>query len=141
MDPVSFSSAANISAQINNIPLLNGTNFKIWKEAIEIILGHMDLDLTLRLEKPISTLDNLDEVKIEKWERSNRMCLMIMASIGHIRLERSHFSILTSSRFSGEEIGFSKQSVRSKSIQPRIISMASFQTLKFVLFSNGMLLI
>ncbi|CAL0308070.1 unnamed protein product [Lupinus luteus] len=71
-------SATNISAQLNNIPLLNGTNFKVWKEAVEIILGCMDLDLALRMEKPISTPENLDEVKIEKWERSNRMCLMIM---------------------------------------------------------------
>ncbi|RDY14731.1 hypothetical protein CR513_00165, partial [Mucuna pruriens] len=29
------------------------------------------------IEKPTPTLDNLQEVKIEKWERSNRMCLMI----------------------------------------------------------------
>ncbi|KAF1875149.1 hypothetical protein Lal_00007765 [Lupinus albus] len=35
-------------------------------------------DLALRLEKSISTLENLDEVKIKKWEHSNRMCLMIM---------------------------------------------------------------
>ncbi|RDX87103.1 hypothetical protein CR513_31468, partial [Mucuna pruriens] len=38
----------------------------------------MDLDLALRVEEPIPTMDNLQEVKIEKWERSNRMCLMIM---------------------------------------------------------------
>ncbi|XP_068645231.1 uncharacterized protein [Aristolochia californica] len=38
----------------------------------------MDLDLVLRAERPTSTLKNLNEVKIEKWESSNRMCLMIM---------------------------------------------------------------
>ncbi|CAL1397367.1 unnamed protein product [Linum trigynum] len=38
----------------------------------------MDLDLALRLERPVSTPDNLNEVKIEKWDRSNRMCMMIM---------------------------------------------------------------
>ncbi|RDX73030.1 hypothetical protein CR513_47415, partial [Mucuna pruriens] len=37
-----------------------------------------DLDLALRIEKPILTLDNLQEVKFEKWKHSNRMCLMIM---------------------------------------------------------------
>ncbi|RDY01942.1 hypothetical protein CR513_14665, partial [Mucuna pruriens] len=71
-------SVINVPAQINSIPMLNGTNFKVWKETVEIVLGCMDLDLALRVEEPIPTMDNLQEVKIEKWERSNRMCLMIM---------------------------------------------------------------
>nr|KYP41105.1 Retrovirus-related Pol polyprotein from transposon TNT 1-94 [Cajanus cajan] len=58
--------------------MLNGTNFKAWKEAVEIIIGCMDLDLAFRVEKPTPTPENLDEDKVEKWERSNRMCLMIM---------------------------------------------------------------
>ncbi|RDX71743.1 hypothetical protein CR513_48862, partial [Mucuna pruriens] len=58
--------------------MLNGTNFKVWKEAVEIVMGCMDLNLALRVEEPIPTMHNLQEVKIEKWERSNRMCLMIM---------------------------------------------------------------
>ncbi|XP_028189394.1 uncharacterized protein LOC114375743 [Glycine soja] len=58
--------------------MLNGTNFKVWKEAVEIILGCMDLDLALRMERPISTLETSNVVKIEKWDQSNRMCLMIM---------------------------------------------------------------
>ncbi|RDX88769.1 hypothetical protein CR513_29593, partial [Mucuna pruriens] len=43
-----------------------------------IVLNCMDLDLALWVEKLIPTLDNLQEVKIEKWEHSNRICLMIM---------------------------------------------------------------
>ncbi|XP_006591714.1 uncharacterized protein [Glycine max] len=58
--------------------MLNGTNFKVWKEAVEIVLGCMDLDLALRTEQPISTPETSNEVKIEKWDWSNRMCLMIM---------------------------------------------------------------
>ncbi|RDX77339.1 hypothetical protein CR513_42557, partial [Mucuna pruriens] len=58
--------------------MLNETNFKVWKEAIEIFLVYMDLDLVLQVEKLIPTPNNLQDVKIEKWERSNRMCLMIM---------------------------------------------------------------
>ncbi|XP_028201819.1 uncharacterized protein LOC114385998 [Glycine soja] len=58
--------------------MLNGTNFKVWKEAVEIVLGCMNLDLALRTERPISTPETSNEVKIEKWDRSNRMCLMIM---------------------------------------------------------------
>ncbi|RDX82029.1 hypothetical protein CR513_37230, partial [Mucuna pruriens] len=56
----------NVSAQINSIPMLNETNFKVWKEAVEIVLGCMDLDLALWVEEPIHTVDNLQDVKIEK---------------------------------------------------------------------------
>ncbi|XP_068638423.1 uncharacterized protein [Aristolochia californica] len=78
MDPVYVDIAINVTTQISSIPMLSGTNFKAWKDIVKIILSCMDLDLVLRAEPPISTPDNLNEVKIEKWERSNRMCLMIM---------------------------------------------------------------
>ncbi|RDX64378.1 hypothetical protein CR513_57075, partial [Mucuna pruriens] len=58
--------------------MLNETNFKVWKEAVEIVLDCMDLDLTLRIEETTPTLDNLQKVKIDKWECSNGMCLVIM---------------------------------------------------------------
>ena len=45
--------------------MLNETNFKVWKEAIEIVLGYMDLDLALRTERPTSTPEASNEVKIE----------------------------------------------------------------------------
>ncbi|RDX91816.1 hypothetical protein CR513_26141, partial [Mucuna pruriens] len=41
--------------------MLNGKNFKVWKEAIEIVLRSMDLDLALRVEELIPTIDNLQE--------------------------------------------------------------------------------
>ncbi|KAF1870709.1 hypothetical protein Lal_00026362 [Lupinus albus] len=78
LDVMSFISTTNIYAQINDISLLDGTNFDVQKEVIEIILYCIDLDMTLCMEKSIFTPENLDEVKIEKWERYNRMCLMIM---------------------------------------------------------------
>ncbi|RDX75508.1 hypothetical protein CR513_44603, partial [Mucuna pruriens] len=67
-----INSTINVSSQINNIPILNGTNFKVWKEVIETVLNYVDLDLALWIEK------NCEEVKIEKWIRFHRMCLMIM---------------------------------------------------------------
>ncbi|XP_061355568.1 uncharacterized protein LOC133300087, partial [Gastrolobium bilobum] len=70
--------AANYVAQMNMLPMLNGANFKLWKENVEIVLGCMDLDNALRTEKSTSTQKNPNTDKIEKWERSNRMCLMIM---------------------------------------------------------------
>ena len=61
--------------------MLNGTNFKSWKENVLIVLGVMDFDLALRVDQPDpltheSTSDQKSEM--EKWERSNRMSLMIM---------------------------------------------------------------
>ena len=45
-------SASNISSSINSIPMLNGTNFKAWKENVMMVLGVMDLDLALRVDQP-----------------------------------------------------------------------------------------
>ncbi|KAK6149946.1 hypothetical protein DH2020_017471 [Rehmannia glutinosa] len=68
-------------ANTNNIPMLNGSNFKKWKENILIILGCMDLDYALRVEQPPSLTDasSAEEKRnFEKWERSNRVSLMII---------------------------------------------------------------
>nr|CAN62532.1 hypothetical protein VITISV_030699 [Vitis vinifera] len=45
-------SASFIFANVNNIPVLNGTNFKKWKEHVIIVLGYMDLDYALREDRP-----------------------------------------------------------------------------------------
>ncbi|KAL3613382.1 hypothetical protein CASFOL_042795 [Castilleja foliolosa] len=74
-------SASTISANTSNIPVLNGNNFKDWKENVLIILGCMDLDLALRIEKPPSLTaasSSDDRRNFEKWERSDRMSLMII---------------------------------------------------------------
>ena len=66
---------------MNSVPILNGTNFKDWKENIEIILGCMDLDLALRTEEPPTpTAESTPEERRdhEKWDRSNRMSIMII---------------------------------------------------------------
>ncbi|XP_047325656.1 uncharacterized protein LOC124929354 [Impatiens glandulifera] len=73
-------SASSISVNVNLILILNGNNFKDWKENVLIILGCMDLDLALRIDRPTITDEGtLDEKRdLEKWDRSNRMCLMII---------------------------------------------------------------
>ena len=73
-----LANATNLSAQVNGILMLNGSNFKIWKKNVEIVFGCMELDLELRMERPTSTLENLNEANIEKWERSSRLSLMLM---------------------------------------------------------------
>ena len=72
---------ANITANINSVPMLNGSNFKSWQENLLIVLGVMDLDLALRVDSPAQlTEQSTSEEKrdMEKWERSNRMCMMVM---------------------------------------------------------------
>ncbi|KAK6140498.1 hypothetical protein DH2020_025779 [Rehmannia glutinosa] len=74
-------SATSISANTNNIPMLNGSNFKDWKENIMIILGCMNLDYALRVEQPLYLIDasSVEEKwNFEKWEHSNRISLMII---------------------------------------------------------------
>lgn len=58
--------------------MLSGMNFKSWKESVEIVLGCMDLDLSLREECPTIIVENSNETKIEKWDRSSRMCFMMI---------------------------------------------------------------
>ena len=58
-----------------------GTNFKKWKEHVIIVLGCMDLDYALREDRPpdLTSASTAEQrAAIEKWERSNRMSLIIM---------------------------------------------------------------
>ncbi|RVW68071.1 hypothetical protein CK203_064578 [Vitis vinifera] len=76
-----FVLASSISANVNNIPVLNGTNFKKWKEHVIIVLGCMDLDFALREDRhsDLTSASTAEQRStMEKWERSNRMSLMIM---------------------------------------------------------------
>ncbi|KAK3039644.1 hypothetical protein RJ639_027235 [Escallonia herrerae] len=74
-------SPAVITGYLSFIESLSGTNFRKWKEQISIILGVMDLDYALRVDAPTAlTAESSTEQKAayEKWERSNRISLMIM---------------------------------------------------------------
>ena len=76
-----ISSTFNINVSINSIIMLNDTNFKTWHENLHIVLGVMDLDLALRVSSPAPLTDesSSDENRdIERYEKSNRMCLMII---------------------------------------------------------------
>ena len=61
--------------------MLNKTNFGKWKEHITILLGCMDLDYAIQNEQLLALTDDSTvelRANLEKWERSNRMSLMIM---------------------------------------------------------------
>ncbi|XP_060965536.1 uncharacterized protein LOC133034463 [Cannabis sativa] len=76
-----FSTVASVSANLNSVLVLNGNNFKEWKENIFIVLSCMDLDLALRMDcpAPLTNTSTFKQRRIyEKWDRSNRMSLMII---------------------------------------------------------------
>ena len=52
-----MSNPANITSNINSIPILNGSNFKEWKENLSIVLGVMDLDHALSVDSPAPVTD------------------------------------------------------------------------------------
>jgi transposase InsO family protein len=72
--------SASITTSLKDIPMLNGSNFKYWQESVMITLGVMDLDLAFREECPTITDTSTPEEKKgkERWDRSNRVSLMIM---------------------------------------------------------------
>ena len=81
------SSAKSVAATLSSIKLLYGTKFSTWKENVLKVLGVMDPDYALRVEKPIAPdlgdgkyNNKLKEyiAKSNKWERSNRMAYMII---------------------------------------------------------------
>ena len=60
---------ATISANMYSILILNGSNFKDFKDNIFIVLSCMDLDLALRMERPSTPTDSrsfIDKVNYEK---------------------------------------------------------------------------
>ena len=61
--------------------MLNDTNFRKLKEHITILLGCMDLDYAIWIERPpVLTNDSTakQRANFEKWGCSNRMSLMVM---------------------------------------------------------------
>ena len=65
----------------NQIETLNGSNFKRWKQDIELCLGFFDYEHVLREDPPVepavdSTKD--EKSKFQVWQKHNRMALVIM---------------------------------------------------------------
>ncbi|GFY87618.1 hypothetical protein Acr_05g0012570 [Actinidia rufa] len=75
--------AQRVSFAVNNnnttVVLLNGSNFKKWKQDIEFALGIVDLDLALREPEPTALTDTCTASEKEsyaKWDRSNQLSLL-----------------------------------------------------------------
>ncbi|KAL9675332.1 hypothetical protein QQ045_003534 [Rhodiola kirilowii] len=78
---MAYMSVTSVAVNLNNVPILNGTNFEEWKENIKIFLGSMFLDLALREPKSIHLTNSrsaFDRNHLRMWEHSNRLSLMII---------------------------------------------------------------
>nr|KYP60045.1 hypothetical protein KK1_015493 [Cajanus cajan] len=72
---------ASLPMQLTSVKILNGTNFEDWKESLDLYLAITNMDLSLREEEPTAlTPESIVAQKDshEKWENSNRVCLMVM---------------------------------------------------------------
>ncbi|PRQ44411.1 putative RNA-directed DNA polymerase [Rosa chinensis] len=70
----------NSCYSLHNIEPLNGSNFKTWKERIELYLGLQGLDVCLREPQPVlnDTSPEAIIVKDREWHKTNRMAKLIM---------------------------------------------------------------
>jgi hypothetical protein len=71
----------NLTININSIPMLTSSNYKEWKDTLEIILGCLYLDIALqRAKSPVSAADSPENVQNAhaQWMMSNRLCLKVV---------------------------------------------------------------
>ena len=64
-----------------DIPELRGDNYKIWKERILLHLGYMDIDYAIWKSEPPNVIEENTLVEValfERWERSNRLSVMLI---------------------------------------------------------------
>ena len=70
------SKSVNFSDIKCGIPKLKDDNYKVWKERVLLHLGWMDIDYTIRKEKPLAITETNTLVAVdlyEKWDRYNRL--------------------------------------------------------------------
>ena len=67
--------------QLTSVKTLNGTNYEDWKESLDLYLAITNMDLALREAVPPALTDQstvANKASREKWDHSNRVCLMVM---------------------------------------------------------------
>ncbi|RVW41008.1 Retrovirus-related Pol polyprotein from transposon TNT 1-94 [Vitis vinifera] len=71
----------SITLQLSVIKLFTGNNFEEWFESFNVHMTLQNLDLTLRVDessKPTYMSSTDERSFYEKWEHSNKSCLMVM---------------------------------------------------------------
>ncbi|XP_060969716.1 G-type lectin S-receptor-like serine/threonine-protein kinase LECRK3 [Cannabis sativa] len=78
-----ISSTSKYAEITSEIPELRSDNFKIWKERVLLHLACTDMDYAIRKDEPAAITDTSTAAEIalrEKWEQSNRLCIMFIMS-------------------------------------------------------------
>jgi len=79
--------SASAPFRSDTIEPLTGSNFPRWKSQVELCLGCNEFDYALREEKPVAPVAGVTgyaelkkeyDVKMEKWNKSNHIALLIM---------------------------------------------------------------
>ncbi|XP_019261993.1 PREDICTED: uncharacterized protein LOC109239856 [Nicotiana attenuata] len=75
-----FNVVNNMTTQLNSIETLTSSNYKKWKQDVEIVLGLMDLDFAFEQKpaEPTTTSTADEKAKYEKWMKANKLSLTIM---------------------------------------------------------------
>ncbi|XP_070672052.1 uncharacterized protein [Malus domestica] len=77
----SSSPGAAVMNAVNTVQTLCGTNYKKWKQDLDICLGLMDHDIAIKEDfPPKPTTDATIDVKAkhEKWLKANRIALLVI---------------------------------------------------------------
>ncbi|XP_042490291.1 uncharacterized protein LOC122070231 [Macadamia integrifolia] len=69
------------SSYVSSIPVITGNNCKKWVEELELHLGLLDLELTLREFQPDPLTDTstaVERTKFKKWTNAKRKCMLVV---------------------------------------------------------------
>ncbi|KAF7812818.1 Retrovirus-related Pol polyprotein from transposon TNT 1-94 [Senna tora] len=118
-----------LSAALNGIPVLNGTNFKNWKERVMIVLGCLDLDNAFRLDRPAALTDGNSNVSYntqkEKWSLNELIAQCVQEEERHKqnKVESAHLasssSVKASNKRKRNEKGTADKGKSSQNVQKK----------------------
>ena len=124
-----YFAAISLHSQASSVTVFNGLNFSEWSEQVNFHLGVLDLDLSLLEEKPVITIDSIEEEKskLKAWERSNRLSLMFM----RMTIANNIKTTIPQTESAKEYLRFVEERFRSADKSLAGTLMAQLTTMKF----------